>query len=93
MNEFSFITGGEPKRDYHLKQFVYYSVILYLSIAMKCVCQSHSNSPAFMHLQLLVFVPMETCSVTRGFPRINLSVAMHLPTHFLEMAHTSQYVL
>jgi hypothetical protein len=37
-NELSFITLGEPKREHHLEQFVYYSVILCLRNA----CQSRS---------------------------------------------------
>jgi hypothetical protein len=33
--ELSFISRSEPKRDHHLQQFLYYSVILCLSVATK----------------------------------------------------------
>jgi hypothetical protein len=33
----------------------------------------------------------KTCSITSWFPRINPSAATHLPIHFLETAHMSQY--
>jgi hypothetical protein len=35
MDELSLITRGEPKRDHHLQEFVYYSVILCLFVATR----------------------------------------------------------